>query len=158
MRLRDGGRLALSALILATLTACGGGGDSASDSATVTVLAGTTSTPAGSYSSSKKTQEVADTGTALGNATSITFEFTNFEVGVSVINNDPSIYVLGLSDATDDYICVVGKVSAQTGYRACPSGTTVDANAKTAKFTNATLAGLSFPSRTVVVSGQFTWK
>ena len=75
-----------------------------------------------------------------------------------MINSDSSIYVLGFSDATDDYICVVAKVSAQTGFRACPSGTTVDANGKTANFTNAVLSGLNVPGRTVTVSGQFTWK
>ncbi len=158
MRFASYGRLALSALALSALTACGGGGDSGSDSASVTVVAGTSSTAAGNYNSSKKTKEVGDTGTSLGSATSITFEFNNFEVGVSVINSDPSIYVLGFSDATDDYVCVVAKASVQTGFRACPSGTTVDANARTATFNNAVMAGMSLPGRTVTVSGQFTWK
>ena len=152
------GRLALSVLALCALTACGGGGDSGSDSATVTVVAGTTSTAAGTYTSSKKTQEVEDTGTSLGKATSTTFSFNKFEAGVSVINSDSSIYVLGFSDDTDDYVCVVAKVSAQTGFRACPSGVTVDAAGKTANFSNAVLVGLSSPTHTVTVSGQFSWK
>jgi hypothetical protein len=151
------GRLALSAFALCALTACGGGGDSGSDSATVTVLAGTASTTAGAYSSSKKTQEVLEMGTPLGKATAITFEFNTFDVGVSVINNDPSIYVVGFSDDTDGYVCVVAKASAQTGYRACPIGTSVDLNAKTATFNNAVLAGLN-SSSTVTVSGQLSWK
>lgn len=158
MRWIASGRLALAVLTLSALTACGGGGDSGSDSASVTVVAGTTSTAAGTYTSAKKTQEVEDTGTSLGKATSTTFQFTNFEAGVSLINSDSSIYVLGFSDATDDYVCVVAKVASQMGLRACPSGTTVDAGAKTAKFSNAVLGGLNMPSRTVTVSGQFTWK
>jgi len=158
MRFARYGRLALTTFALSVLTACGGGGDSGSDSATVTVVAGTTSTAAGNYSSSKKTQVVEDTGTSLGNATSTTFQFNNFEAGVSVINSDTSIYVLGFSDATGDYVCVVAKAAAQTGLRACPSNTTVDASGKSAHVTNAVMSDLDVPSRTVTVTGQFSWK
>ncbi len=156
-------RLALSALTLCALAACGGGGgggggDSGSDSATLKVITPTSATSVGTYTSGSKTQAVEDLGTNLGKATSTTFAFGKFEAGVSVVNSDNSIYVLGFSDATGDYVCVVAKAAATTGLRACPSGVTVDSNARTAQFTNAVLAELDSPTQTVTVTGNFSWK
>lgn len=158
MSLISSGRLALSVLALCALSACGGGGDSGSDSATVTVVVGTNSTAVGSYNSSQKQQEIEETGTSLGKATSTTFQFTNFEAGVSVINSDPSIFVIGLSDSTGDYVCVAAKAAAQLGVPPCPANASVEAGGRSAQFTNAVLHDLDMPGRTITVSGQFSWK
>lgn len=151
--------LALTALSLTLLSACGGGGDSgstASNSSNLTLHTATTATAAGAYQSSDVSKEV--TQTDLGPADSITFNFGRFEAGVSYIQRDPSIYVVGFSDASGDYVCASTSAAATLGLATCPSSVQVDLPHKTAQFTNTQLSEINNSNLKVTVSGTLKWK
>lgn len=173
------GRLALSALALCALSACGGGGDSGSstpqslpEDGKIAVLNATSSTPAGTY-----TLSVAkgDAGTFVSGSDVIEYaggeeSSGKFMVAVAFQRNNPANYAIIYDDASDDYMCAGGTLSpaqvaalnAALGTNLseiprCPDGITIDAANHRLKAINVRVPGLETAGKSVTLSANIGW-
>jgi hypothetical protein len=179
MSLITSGRLALSALALCALTACGGGGDSGSsttqslpEDGKVAVITATSSTPAATYT----------VNVASGDADTITYggevieyaesEDTSgkFMVGVAFQRSNPANYAIVFEDDSDDYMCAGGTLNSTqvaglnaalgthlTQIPTCPAGVTIDAAGHRVRAINVRVPGLSTAGKSVTLSANIGW-
>lgn len=179
MSLITSGRLALSALALCALTACGGGGDSGSsttqslpEDGKVAVISSTSSTPAGTYTVNVASGE-AGTYTTGGEV----FEYAGgedtsgkFMVAIAFQRSNPANYAIIYEDASDDYMCAGGTLnSAQVQalnaalgtnlpqIPTCPAGITIDAAGHRVRAINVRVPGLSTAGKSVALSANIGW-
>ena len=150
----------VAACLVLMLVACGGGGGGGDEprTSTVTLETSTSATSAGTFTTQNHRKFTEDTGTVLGSATSIEFKFSNgSEAGFSYIDSDRSIYIVGFSDRTGDYMC--GSVTATNaiGVITCPSNIQVDIGRKTVTFTSAELEEVNALEANIKLSGNLQW-
>lgn len=149
-----------SACVVSVLAACGGGGGGGDEprTSTVTLETSTSATATGTVSTQNHRKFTEDTGTSLGSATSVEFKFSNgAEAGFSYINSDNSIYILGFSDASGDYMCGSATATAAIGIATCPNNIQVDLGRKIVTFTNAELEDFDAIQPNIRISGNLQW-
>jgi len=161
MRFFNLARVALSAVALCALTACGGGGDDNSSStayASLTLVTPSSSNPAGTYQANG--QEKYIDATPWGTLYSFEFNTASLSAGFSYIKEDPSYYLVGFADDSGEYLCASAPlaIARQGALPTCPSSVQVDMRSKTVTLNNTTLFdvdGLAAPP--VTVSGTIHW-
>lgn len=159
MRLFNAARVALSAVALCALTACGGGGDDNSGTpyANITLVTSTASNPSGNYQSS--TQEKSSQATELGTLESFEFDTASTSAGFSYIRENSAFYLVGFADDSGDYACASTALSSYSAgaLPACPPTVQVDMRSKTVTLSNTVLHDLNGLEPPVTVNGTIHW-
>jgi hypothetical protein len=148
-----------SACLISVLSACGGGGsDGPSPTSTVVLNTSTAQNAASTYSTQKFDRSVQSGGANVGNVTVVEFDFKTLQAAFSYAHSMPAIYVVGVGDASGDYLCGSPLAASTIGVPVCPSDIVVDIQNKTVRMNNATLVDYYGSRGTVNASVDLRWE
>lgn len=164
MRLFNAARVALSAVALCALTACGGGGDGPDYPAEgQIVIHSAAGAPAGTYNTANAYSDAFEDG-GLEIAT---IDFEEFLAEVVFLQEDPRKYVVFFEDMSDDdYSCRSAALSAEEQQSwnpfvpplpVCASTLKIDAARHQLLASNFTIRGLENTSNRVTFSANISW-
>lgn len=148
-----------SACLVSILSACGGGGGGGpSPTSTVTLNTSTTQNAASTYTTQKFDRSVQSGGPSVGNITVVEFDFKTLQAAFSYSHNVPAVYMVGVSDASGDYLCGSALAASTAGVPVCPPDIVVDIQNRTVRMTNATLVDYYGAKGTVSATVDLQWE